>query len=106
MKQTEKLNQFTVQFSIDTRVFVGNWSWHTTTTVQLQPQSYQSSHSDILLFSLVFLDPPSNLSVQPLESARQVNLSWLPPPVAHMGNNLRYEVAIFPEGYKTRQVSH
>ncbi|KAJ7317025.1 hypothetical protein JRQ81_003187 [Phrynocephalus forsythii] len=59
---------------------------------------------DIYVEKLIFLDPPSNLSVRPLESARQVNLSWLPPPVAHMGNNLRYEVAILPEGYKTRQV--
>ncbi|XP_020647357.3 erythropoietin receptor isoform X1 [Pogona vitticeps] len=59
---------------------------------------------DIYVEKLIFLDPPSNLSLQPLESARQVNLSWLPPPVAHMGNNLRYEVAISPKGYKTRQV--
>ncbi|XP_061438184.1 erythropoietin receptor [Rhineura floridana] len=52
----------------------------------------------IFVEKLLFLDPPSNLTVQLLESPGQLNVSWHPPPVKHMDNIIRYEVAIFHKG--------
>ncbi|KAM6469208.1 erythropoietin receptor [Liasis olivaceus] len=53
---------------------------------------------------LVFLDPPSNLTVQFMESPGQLNVSWQPPPIAYMENSIRYEVSISPEGYRPQRV--
>ncbi|XP_062975230.1 erythropoietin receptor isoform X2 [Elgaria multicarinata webbii] len=58
----------------------------------------------IYVEKLVFLDPPSNLTVQVMDSPGKVNVSWLHPPLAHLDNSLHYELAIFPEGYKAPQV--
>ncbi|XP_044299392.1 erythropoietin receptor [Varanus komodoensis] len=60
----------------------------------------------IYVEKLVFLDPPSNLTVQRMESPGKLNVSWLQPPVVHLDNSLHYELAIFPEGYKIPQVEH
>ncbi|XP_058027449.1 erythropoietin receptor isoform X2 [Ahaetulla prasina] len=52
---------------------------------------------------LVFLDPPSNLTVQFMESSGQLNVSWQSPPFAYMENNIRYEVTVSPEGYRPQR---
>uniref|UniRef100_A0A8C6XW08 Erythropoietin receptor n=1 Tax=Naja naja TaxID=35670 RepID=A0A8C6XW08_NAJNA len=53
---------------------------------------------------LVFLDPPSNLTVHFMESSGQLNVSWQSPPIAYMENSIRYEVSISPEGYRPQRV--
>nr|XP_060619537.1 erythropoietin receptor [Anolis sagrei ordinatus] len=62
------------------------------------------SRRDLYVERLILLDPPSNLTVQLLESSQLLNVSWLPPPVTNMDSNLHYEVSISPEGYETQRV--
>ncbi|XP_013907450.1 PREDICTED: erythropoietin receptor [Thamnophis sirtalis] len=58
----------------------------------------------IYVEKLVFLDPPSNLTVQLMESSGQLNVSWQSPPIAYMESSIRYEVSVSPEGYRPQRV--
>ncbi|XP_066473010.1 erythropoietin receptor [Tiliqua scincoides] len=49
---------------------------------------------------LVFLDPPSNLTVQLMEMPGQLNVSWHPPYLEYMGPSIQYEVMVTREGFK------
>ncbi|KAJ6657702.1 hypothetical protein lerEdw1_002203 [Lerista edwardsae] len=53
---------------------------------------------------LVFLDPPSNLAVQLMETAGQLNVSWHPPYLEYMGPSIQYEVMVTREGFKARKL--
>ncbi|XP_074167354.1 erythropoietin receptor isoform X2 [Sminthopsis crassicaudata] len=46
----------------------------------------------IYINEVVFLDPPSGLTVQQTETPRQVALHWLPPPMAQVTKDIHYEV--------------
>ncbi|XP_072458383.1 erythropoietin receptor [Notamacropus eugenii] len=46
----------------------------------------------IYINEVVFLDPPSGLTVQQTETPSQVVLHWLPPPLAQVTKDIHYEV--------------
>ncbi|XP_051827540.1 erythropoietin receptor isoform X2 [Antechinus flavipes] len=46
----------------------------------------------IYINEVVFLDPPSGLTVQRTETPSQVALHWLPPPMAQLTKDIHYEV--------------
>ncbi|KAM9099330.1 erythropoietin receptor isoform X2 [Sarcophilus harrisii] len=46
----------------------------------------------IYINEVVFLDPPSGLTVQRTETPNQVALHWLPPPMAQLTKDIHYEV--------------
>ncbi|XP_060108521.1 erythropoietin receptor [Heteronotia binoei] len=52
----------------------------------------------VLLNQVVFLDPPSNLSVRLMDAPGQLNVSWQGPPLPFLGSSIIYEVKISPEG--------
>ncbi|XP_054859913.1 erythropoietin receptor [Eublepharis macularius] len=72
----------------------------------LEGHSTNSSlHSrTIWLDKVVFLDPPSNLTVRLMEAPGQLNVSWQPPNLAFLGSSIRYEVKITPEGSEDQKV--
>uniref|UniRef100_A0A4X2KW72 Erythropoietin receptor n=1 Tax=Vombatus ursinus TaxID=29139 RepID=A0A4X2KW72_VOMUR len=49
-------------------------------------------HRTIYINEVVFLDPPSGLTVEQMETPSQVSLHWLPPPMAHVTKDIHYEV--------------
>ncbi|XP_074059560.1 erythropoietin receptor isoform X2 [Macrotis lagotis] len=49
-------------------------------------------HRTFYINEVVFLDPPSGLTVRQMETPSQVALHWLPPPMAQVTKDIRYEV--------------
>nr|XP_056722936.1 erythropoietin receptor [Euleptes europaea] len=61
-------------------------------------------HRKVWLDKVVFLDPPSNLTVRLMDLPGQVNVSWQPPNLAFLDSSIRYEVKVSPEGSKAQMV--
>lgn len=74
-------------------------------SAELEKRRLLACSHPLLPLSQVFLDPPSNLTVQFMESSGQLNVSWQSPPIAYMENSIRYEVSVSPEGYRPQRVS-
>lgn len=57
------------------------------------------------MIATVFVDPPHNLTVQPMELHGQLNVSWLPFENPYLKTNIHYEVNIFSKA-QSQRVSH
>uniref|UniRef100_A0A6I8N0Q0 Erythropoietin receptor n=1 Tax=Ornithorhynchus anatinus TaxID=9258 RepID=A0A6I8N0Q0_ORNAN len=58
----------------------------------------------VFINQVVFLDPPSNLTVRKTEKPGQVHLRWLPPNIPHMTRDIRYEVNFSAVGADMQKV--
>ncbi|XP_077186070.1 erythropoietin receptor [Paroedura picta] len=78
---------------------------HVAAFTPIEVQVFQGPPSNTSLYSrkvwmnqVVFLDPPSNLTVRLLETPGQVNASWQAPRLAFLDSSILYEVKLSPEG--------
>ncbi|XP_038627131.1 erythropoietin receptor [Tachyglossus aculeatus] len=58
----------------------------------------------VFINQVVFLDPPSNLTVRKTEKPGQLHLRWLPPNIPHMTRDIRYEVNFSAVGADVQKV--